>query len=134
MLIGKRIKFEDLKHGMDVVVQIRNYEDGVFSGEVIRGRIVFENQGYHKGCLTILCPTPAIVYDTDNFWMVETKMEFIPFERLQPGMIVKVAPADGSDHYTGKVVKFGNKWWILTGPGPYVDFEARPDDSFEVIS
>lgn len=70
MLIGKRIKFEDLKHGMDVVVQIRNYEDGVFSGEVIRGRIVFENQGYHNGCLTILCPTPAIVYDTDNFWMV----------------------------------------------------------------
>lgn len=76
MLIGKRIKFEELKDGMDVVVMIRDYYDGKFSGEVIRGRVIQENQGYHKGCLTVAIPTPTLVYDTDNFWLVTEKNEY----------------------------------------------------------
>lgn len=71
MLIGKRIKFEDLKDGMDVVVQMRDYYDGSSIGKPIRGRIVQENPGWYNGCTTIIEDSvPRLVYDSDNFWLV----------------------------------------------------------------
>lgn len=76
MLIGKRIKFEDLKDGMEVVSQLILFEDRTFAGEVLRGVVQCEQFGDKTLRTKDEGRRRVLILSRDNFWLVTEECEY----------------------------------------------------------